>query len=407
MRFRETFRLALESLRAQKLRSFLTLLGILISVATLVSVLAIIRGMDRYIAERVSQLGSEVFIISRFGILTNARQWTEAQKRPDLTLEDYEALQRGMREASAVGAIFWQSGEVTYRGQSLAASVRGVTANMIDIRTEELASGRYISDADYLHRRAVCVIGQDIAANLFPGSDPLGKFLHLRGHRFQVVGLAKPVGSLFGQSQDNFLYIPLTTARKLFGQRESLAFQIRARSPDRMVPAQDEARLILRARHRLSFHDPDDFGIISPAVILELWQELTGTVARVALVVTVIFMLVGGIIIMNIMLASVSQRTWEIGIRKAVGARKADVWGQFLVESACLATGGGLLGLALALVFTQLVALWSPVPATLSWGAVGVTLAISMAVGLFFGIYPATRAARLDPIVALRAETAA
>lgn len=405
MRLQESFRLALESLRSQKLRSFLTLLGVLISVATLVSVLAIIRGMDRYIAERVSQLGSQVFMISRFGIITNAREWLKTQKRPDLTLEDYEALQRGMREASAVGAILWQSGEVTYRGQTMTASVRGVTANMIDIRTESLASGRYITDADYRHRRVVCVIGQDIAANLFPGSDPLGKFVHIQGQRFQVVGLAKPVGSMFGQSQDNFLYIPLTTARKLFGQRRSLAFQIRARSAERMTAAQDEARLLLRARHHLDFHDPDDFGLISPAVILELWQDLTGTVSRVAVVVTVIFVLVGGIIIMNIMLASVTQRTWEIGIRKAVGARQADVWGQFLAESACLATVGGLSGVALAFGFIQVVAFWSPLPATLSWGAVAVTLAISMAVGLFFGIYPATRAARLDPIAALRAET--
>lgn len=405
MRAAESFRLAFDNFRTHKLRSFLTLLGILISVATLVSVISIIRGMDLYISERVSHLGSDVFVISRFGILTNARQWVQAQKRPDLTLDDYEALGQGMREPALVGATLSQRGEASAAGQTMRANVRGVTANMIDIRSETLAAGRYLSESDYRHRRQVAVIGQEVAANLFPNQDPLGKELRLHGQPFQVVGVAAKVGSVFGDSQDDFLYIPLTTARKLYGYRRGLSFQIRVLSLDRMTAAQDEARFLLRARHRLDRSEEDDFGFISPATVLELWQELTGTISRVAVVVTVVFILVGGIVIMNIMLAAVTERTWEIGIRKAVGAQQADVRRQFLVESACLSTVGGVLGIALAAGFIRLVAFLSPVPAELSLSAVATAVAVSTSIGLFFGIYPASRAARLDPIAALRAET--
>ncbi len=406
MRFRETFRLALENLWSHKLRSFLTLLGILISVTTLVSVVSIIRGMDRYIAERVSQLGSDVFVISRFGIITNVRDWAQAQKRPRLTLEDYAALRRAMTLASQVGAAVWESGSMTSGAQTMRANVRGVTANTIDIRAESLASGRFITEADYHHRRQTCVLGHDVATNLFGGRNPLGKSLRIEGERFQVVGVTKPVGSIFGQSQDDFVYIPLTTALKLYGPRRSLAFQIRVPEERLLLAAQDQARLILRARHHLGYSEKDDFGLISPTAVLELWQDLTGTIARVSIVVTIVFLLVGGIVIMNIMLAAVTERTWEIGMRKAVGATKADVWNQFLVESACLATLGGLLGVAVAFGFSQLVARFSPVPAVLSLPTVAAAVAVSAAVGLFFGIYPASRAAQLDPIAALRAEGA-
>ena len=405
MRAEESFRLAFENLRAHKLRSFLTLVGILISVATLVSVISIIRGMNLYISERVSRLGSDVFVVSRFGILTNARQWVQAQKRPELTLDDFEALRQGIQEPALVGATLFERGELTYAGQTMRAGVRGVTANMIDVRSESLAAGRYLSESDYRHRRQVAVIGQEVAANLFPNLDPLGKELRLHGQPFQVVGVASKVGSVFGDSQDDFLYIPLTTARKLYGYRRGLSFQIRVLSLDRMTAAQDEARSILRARHRLDRSEADDFGLVSPAAVLELWQDLTGTINRVALVVTVVFILVGGIVIMNIMLAAVTERTWEIGMRKAVGAEKADVQRQFLVEAACLSTLGGVLGIALAAGFIRLVAYLGPVPAELALTAVATAVGVSASVGLFFGIYPARRAARLDPIATLRAET--
>lgn len=400
----DSFRLAIDTLLAHKLRSFLTLLGILISVTTLVTVVSIVRGMDQFVAERLSQLGTEVFVISRFGMITNAKQWAEAQKRPRLTLQDYEALRRGVTQATHVGAIVRERGELKHGRQSLRAAVRGVTANMIDIRTEELATGRYISEADYRHRKQVCVIGADVLKNLYPSGNAVGKLLSIRGQRFQVVGVAEPVGSIFGQSQDNFVYIPLTTALKLYGQRRSIGFQIRVREAALLPAATDQARLILRTRHHLDYFDKDDFGLISPAAVLELWQSLTGTIARTAVVVTIIFVVMGGIVIMNIMLASLTERTWEVGMRKAVGATRADVRMQFLMEAACLSTLGGVLGVALAFAGTRLVALLSPVPAPFSLDIVVAALAVSSAVGLFFGIYPADRAARLDPITALRSE---
>ncbi|MCZ6750518.1 MAG: ABC transporter permease, partial [Acidobacteria bacterium] len=344
----DSFRLAIDTLLAHKLRSFLTLLGILISVTTLVTVVSIVRGMDQFVAERLSQLGTEVFVISRFGMITNAKQWAEAQKRPRLTLQDYEALRRGVTQATHVGAIVRERGELKHGRQSLRAAVRGVTANMIDIRTEELATGRYISEADYRHRKQVCVIGADVLKNLYPSGNAVGKLLSIRGQRFQVVGVAEPVGSIFGQSQDNFVYIPLTTALKLYGRRRSIGFQIRVREAALLPAATDQARLILRTRHHLDYFDKDDFGLISPAAVLELWQSLTGTIARTAVVVTIIFVVMGGIVIMNIMLASLTERTWEVGMRKAVGATRADVRMQFLMEAACLSTLGGVLGVALS-----------------------------------------------------------
>lgn len=405
MRTRESLGMAFENLRAHKLRTGLTVLGIVISVATLVSVLSILRGMDRYISERVSRLGSDVFVLSRFGIITNARQWVAAQRRPDLTFEDYEALRTGMREPVLVGATLSQREDVSYEQQTMRSSIRGVTPNMIAIQSTAVESGRYLIDSDYLHRRQVCVIGQNVVESLFPQMDPVGKELRLQGRPFLVVGVAERVGSVFGDSLDDFVFIPLSTARKLYGQRQSLSFQIQVPSADRMTAAQDEARFILRGRHHLDYAEEDDFGLISPAAVLELWQDLTGTISKVALVVTVVFILVGGIVVMNIMLAAVTERTWEIGMRKAVGAQRGDVLRQFLLESACLSTLGGLLGIAVAGGFIQLVAYFSPVPAELSGASVAAAVAISSAVGLFFGIYPASRAARLDPITALRAET--
>ncbi|MBI4442105.1 MAG: ABC transporter permease [Acidobacteria bacterium] len=405
MPLRDSFLLALESLRAHKLRSFLTLLGVLISVTTLVSVVSIIRGMDRYITEQAAQLGPDVFLVSRFGIITNARQWVKAQRRPKLTVADYEALQRAMTLVSDVGATLGRSAEVSRGGQTIRAGVRGVTPNMIDIRTESLAAGRYVSQADDRYRRAVCVIGQDVAKDLFQGRSPLGQFVRLDGQRFQVIGLAERVGSVFGQSQDNFVYIPLSAALKLLGPQRDLTLHFRVPDPEWMTAAQDEAKVILRSRHHLAYSEEDDFGMITPVAVMELWESLTGTISRVATVVMVVFVLIGGIVIMNIMLATVTERTWEIGMRKAVGAKKSDVRIQFLVESACLSTCGGMLGVLLAFGASLLVARYSPVPAQFALATALQALAISVAVGLVFGVYPASRAAAMDPIVALRAET--
>jgi putative ABC transport system permease protein len=407
MLWKESIRLAFDTLRNHKLRSFLTLLGVIISVCTLIAVVSVIDGMDLYIADHLANLGSNVFSVNRFGIINNLKDWVDAQKRKRLFIDDMEWMRDNLRLAKAVGGTSGNRTDVKYGNQSLQdVNIRGVTANMINIGTETVETGRYITDSDYNRRAYVGFIGFDVADKLFPGLDPIGKEVFFRGQSFQIVGVAKAIGSVFGQSQDNFIIIPLTTYFKLFDDNRftSVSIQIQAVSPEKMQDAQDEARLLMRARRHVKWDAKDDFGIVSSDAIMGLWHDLTGVIAMVAVGVTSIFLVVGGIVIMNIMLAAVTERTHEIGIRKSLGARRRDILLQFLVEAAMLSTAGGLLGVGLAWVGTKVMTATTPIPSSLPMSAVITAVLVSAAVGLFFGIYPANKAAKLDPIAALRAE---
>jgi putative ABC transport system permease protein len=407
MFFLESVKLALDTLRAHKLRSFLTLLGVILSVCTLIAVVSVIEGMNFYISDRLANLGSNVYTITRFGVITSAKEWVEAQKRRRITVEDYEWMRDNMKLANAVGGQAWSRSDVKYGNQSLyEVGIRGVTPNMVNIANEQVDVGRYITEGDFQRRTTAAFIGRDVADKLFPGLDPLGKQIVFKGNTFQVVGVAKSIGSVFGQSQDNFVIIPLSTHLKLFGDNffTSVSIQVQAPSATAMADSQDEARLLFRARRHLRWADKDDFGIVSSDTILTLWQNLTGTIAAVAVGVTSIFLVVGGIVIMNIMLASVTERTHEIGIRKSLGARRRDILLQFLVESAALSTAGGVIGILVAWLGTKIMSALTPIPSALPVAAVLTAVMVSAAVGLFFGIYPASKAARLDPIAALRAE---
>ncbi len=403
----ESIKLALDTLRAHKLRSFLTLLGVIIAVTTLIAVVSVIEGMNRYIAERVANLGSNVFVITRFGIITSAKEWVEAQRRRRISMEDYEGLRDGLKLARAVGAASWWRVDVKAGTQSLyEVGLRGVTPNMIQIGTEQVEVGRYISESDFEHRSYTAFVGHDVVDNLFPNSNPLGKTITLRGQTFEIVGVAKRIGTVFGQTQDNFLIVPLTTFLKLFGNHPnvSVSIQVQALRPELMADSQDEARLLMRARRHLRYSQKDDFGIVSSDSIYALWERLTGAIAAVAVGVTSVFLVVGGIVIMNIMLASVTERTHEIGIRKSLGARRKDILMQFLVESAALSTAGGVLGVLIAWVGIRVMSAVTSIPSSLPPAAVATAVLVSASVGLFFGIYPASKAARLDPIAALRSE---
>ena len=408
---REPVVIALEALRAHKLRSFLTLLGIIIAVTTLIGVVSIVEGMNTYVAERVANLGSNTFYVNRFGLITNLKDFLEARRRnKKLTLEDYDYLRERLTLAEAVGAIDGRDDRRIRAGkESLeGAEVRGVTPNLVEIFREKVGAGRYISEEDYQRRALVVFVGTDVAEKLFPNVDPLGKTLRIEGLPFEVVGVAEKVGSVFGLSQDNFVNIPLTMYLKLYGEGppedSGMTIGVRYSSPEVREQAMDQARVLMRVRRQQAYDEKDTFGIFSSESLTQLWDRIFGGLAALAVGIASVFLVVGGIVIMNIMLASVTERTREIGIRKALGARQRDILLQFLVESAVMATVGGVLGVLAALGLAQVVAATTPVPMRTPPGAVVLAVAVSTAVGLFFGIYPARKAARYDPVVALRAE---
>lgn len=402
----ETLRLALDSLRAHKLRSFLTLLGVILAVTTLVAVMSVVAGLNFYVADRVANLGANVYVVDRFGIITSEDAWVKAQKRPLLTMDEFMRLRDSMRTANTVAAIEGTTTDLR-SGNALSedVNIRGVTPNYAEVRSVNAAAGRLLSEADETHRSPVCFIGADVAKKFFFNVDPIGKTIRAGTHSYQVVGLAEAIGSAFGQSQDNFMLIPLGTYYKEWHtQRDSLTLFVQARSAEMMQASEDEARMFLRAYRHLAWEADDNFGILGSDSIMSLWKELTGNLFAVAVGLTAVFLVVGGIVIMNIMLASVTERTREIGLRRSLGARKKHIVLQFVTESAVLAAVGGLIGIVFAYGVVALGRALTSIPMQTPMNAVILSLSVSTAVGLFFGIYPAMRAARLDPIEALRAE---
>src|SRR5256886_8532300 len=400
---REPIGVALETLRSHKMRSFLMLLGIILSVSTLIVVIALISGVNRYIADRVANLGSNVFLLTRFPIITDVEEYVKANRRnKKVTWDDFEALRDNMKLPLRVGVELRIDGKVRAGSHSLNdTNIRGVTANMADIDPVVPRDGRYISEGDDQSRALVTMIGNDLATQLFPGVDPIGHELLIDGRPFQVVGIAKTIGTAFGQSQDNFAYIPIQTYFKMYGTNDTIWLNIQARGPEWMEQTQDEARAMMRARRHLSPNEQDNFAIFDHATLMELWKNLTGVIATAMVGIVSVFLVIGGVVIMNVMLATVTERTREIGIRKALGARRNDILLQFLVEAAVMAALGGapVLGPAFGIA-----GLATPTPFGPHHDPAAAALSaalVSAAPVAYFGVYPARRAASLQPIDAL------
>lgn len=404
--FREPVGVALETLRQHKMRSFLMLLGIILSVSTLIVVISLISGVNKYIADRVANLGSNVFLLTRFPLITDVEEYVKANRRnKKVTWDDYEALRENLKLPLRVGVELRAGGKVRRGTESITdVNIRGVTANMGDIDPVTPRDGRYISEGDDESRSQVTMIGNDLATKLFPKVDPIGREILIEGRPFQVVGVARIIGTAFGQSQDNFAYIPIQTYFKMYGTQETIWLNIQARGPEWMERTQDEARAMMRARRHLPPNEPDNFGIFDQASLMELWKNLTGVIATAMVGIVSVFLVIGGVVIMNVMLATVTERTREIGIRKALGARRGDILLQFLIESAVMAAIGGAIGVTLAYGIAGLTKAATSVPMNVPFLAVLTAEAISASVGVFFGVYPAKKAAGLQPIEALRQE---
>jgi putative ABC transport system permease protein len=404
----EAMRIALQSLWANKLRSILTLLGVVIGVAAVIAVVTFVNGINGYVAEKIFNLGADVFIINKqANVITNVDQWIEAQRRKDLTLEDYQAVKEACGHCKVVGAaVFTFNGHVKYAQQSSTdTAVRGWTPSMARIYDLDLVAGRAITEADLNSGSNVAVIGHDIMENILGGVDPIGKEIRIDGQVYRVIGVGKKEGKTLGQSRDNWTIIPITSWMKQYGSHRSVRIWAKATDVGSdLQAAMDEARVVLRARRHDAPGQPDSFVADTNQTFLSIWASISENFFLVTIALSSISLVIGGIVIMNIMLVSVTERTREIGIRKALGARKADVLAQFLIESGTMALVGGVFGVALGGAVAKTVTLIVGMPSSIEGWSVAAGLAVSAAVGVFFGVYPARRAADLDPIVALRSE---
>jgi putative ABC transport system permease protein len=397
--------MGLQALAAHKLRSLLTTLGIVIGVSTVIALLTLIQGMDRYMAEEIGELGANTFILDRHGITMSRDDWLEVRRRKRLTMADAEAVARGTPTAKAVVPVVYTMRDVARGERSVTeVLVRGTTESYQPVHEVELQEGRFFTSLETAHRGFVAVIGYKMWENLFPGESAEGKRVKVGGWPFRVVGVATKKGSMFDFDQDNLVMIPVGSFLKAFGHYRSVHIEVQAPSEQEFARTKDEAVAALRRSRRLRPGRDDDFGVVSQSTLMEIYHNLT----RVAYIVMVgvggLSLLVGGIGIMNIMLVSITERTREIGVRKALGASGNDIRWQFLIESLTLSIVGGSLGILLGFGAGVAVGALTPLPQAVTWWSVLLGSGFSGTVGLFFGIYPATRAALLDPIVALRYE---
>ena len=398
--------LALQSIFAHKLRSFLTLIGIIIGVASVVVVGASINGFNSYVLTTVSKvLGVNHFMIARFA--QQGRRTAEERERmwrrnKRLYIEDYEWLREHCKSCAEVGAQMDNSINIKHDGrETFFTRISGVTSGLAAIENKNFSEGRFFTTEEIDRAAYVVVVGAELREKFFDGRDPIGRTIKIKGAPMTIVGVEEKRGTMMGSSLDNHAYIPLTTFGKLFGRRQSLQIHGKAANAGALETTIEEARMAMRNRHKLVGNDEDDFGLVNTGDIKSDVDQFTGTIALVVTPITLLSLIVGGIVVMNIMLVSVTERTFEIGLRKAVGAKRSQILIQFLIESSLLSGVGGLLGLLLAAGLTTLISRTTPIPMTITIGYVALSLLVSGGIGMIAGIYPAFKASRLDPVVAL------
>jgi len=405
MQWFESVLVALQSLRANKLRSILTLIGVIIGVTTVISVVSVISGMNRYVASTINRLGTTTFVATKFGVITSEEAWLKARKRKNFQREDMLAVRELCESCRRVGGRLSTSRKVKFGNQSLAdVDIRGITPEVNLMTDTRLSEGRLVNTNDNLHRRRVAFIGLEIKKQLFPNIDPIGRVIEIGGVGYDVIGIAEEKGSFLGQNLDSFAEIPLTTFESRFGRRRSLGIYVQAASVEVMSVTQDEVRSILRSRRNDDYHDDDSFAFMTSETFMSLYRNLTSTAFIAMVGISSISLVVGGIVIMNIMMVSVTERTREIGIRKAVGAKRSTIMLQFLIEAVTVAGVGGVIGVLLGGGVAKILAATTPLPASIELWSVIAGLVVSSSVGLISGVWPAMKAARMDPIAALRHE---
>jgi putative ABC transport system permease protein len=407
LQVKESFTMALVSLRSNKLRTFLTLLGIIIGVLTIIAVVSVIQGLNNYVYTKMSFFGANDFSVQKFSMIgTSLKDFREQMKRKDITLVERDLIRANCPACRLVGASTSTSATVKYGSQSLKETeVRGVTYLDHEIGSVvELTSGRHLQSQDETNSRAVGVIGSDVAEKVFGALDPLGRWLKVGSRNFQVIGVGKKKGKILGFSQDNYVRIPITTFMKVYGSRRSISVNIHTDSQEEMAQAQDEVRTVLRSWRKRGYNDPDDFSFATSETFIQFYKTATSGIYFAMIAVSSIALIVGGIVIMNIMFVSVSERRKEIGIRMAVGARRRDILYQFLIESSVISALGGIIGIVLGFLVARIISAATSMPSSVEPVSIILAIVMSWSIGLFFGIYPANRAAKLDPTEALRAE---
>jgi putative ABC transport system permease protein len=407
MKLLEAIKLALQSLWGNKLRTILTLIGVIMGVASVIMVLTLVQGAKRYISTKLSGYGADVFTVTRMSsVIFTPEEYFKFQKRKILRIEDYEAIKQSCTECSEVGALLAKSTNIVANGHSSNnTQVRGYTWTMLSLNNLDIALGRGFTQSDEDHATKSVIVGYDIVDNLLGNGDPIGREIRVDGVPYTVVGVGDRQGKTLGQSQDNWVAIPITTYQQIYGLNDSLNIYARATGGATVMErAKDEVRVLMRTRRHVAPGQPDDFEIETNDTFLDIANQLLGVFAWVVLGLGSIALVVGGVVIMNIMLVSVTERTREIGVRKALGAKQRDVLLQFLIESASLALVGGIFGVLGGVLVGKLITVFVGFPTAVPLWAVFLGLFLATSVGIFFGVYPASKAARLDPVVALRAE---